>query len=285
MIIHTMKDRGIHAAALQETWAAVPPGRDNDEIDGFLVIRHGETVRSCNRGRLGVVIILSPIARLAWEARGELVRKDREGRVMAVDLALEGHRTLRLGSACSPATGASSDEGQAFYDGVTRCSAGGGPRVILAIGMDGSASIGVGNWADRRAPERRPGRPVEPRGLRHQIDAGRELLAHMSVQSLCSAASFFRGRRRAPWVHPRAGQPCGLGHWLVRRSGLGRVTGACVRPSLAVAVGHAPVYMAISTGRRRRPRRVGARPAGVAALRCSDARLGFARGFGAGMTG
>ena len=116
MIIHTMKDRGIHAAALQETWAAVPPGRDNDEIDGFLVIRHGGAVRSCNRGRLGVVIILSPIARLAWEARGELVRKDREGRVMAVDLALEGHRTLRLGSACSPATGASSDEGQAYYD-------------------------------------------------------------------------------------------------------------------------------------------------------------------------
>ena len=156
MIIHTMKDRGIHAAALQETWAAVPPGRDNDEIDGFLIIRHGETVRSCNRGRLGVVIILSPIARLAWEARGELVRKDREGRVMAVDLALEGHRTLRLGSACSPATGASSNEGQAIYDGVTHVL---GSRAVWATGS------------------------------------------------------------------------CGFG----------RVTGACVRPSLAVAVGHAPV--------------------------------------------
>ena len=193
MIIHTMKDRGIHAAALQETWAAVPPRRGNVEIDGFLLIWHGR-----------------------------------------------------------------------------------GPRVILAIGMDGSASIGVGKWADMCTPERRPGRPVEPRGLRHRNDAGRELLAHMSVQSLCSAASFFRGRRRAPWVHPRAGQPCGLGHWLVRRSGLGRVTGACVRPSLAMAVDHALVYMAISTGRMRRrrcPRRVGARPANIAALRCSDTRL------------
>ena len=38
MIIHTMKDRGIHAAALQETWAVVPSGHDNDEIDGFLII-------------------------------------------------------------------------------------------------------------------------------------------------------------------------------------------------------------------------------------------------------
>ena len=104
MVIHTMKDRGIHAAALQEAWAAVPSGRDNDETDGFLIIWHGETVRPCNRGRLEIVIILSPVARLAWEARGELVRKDREGRVMAVDLALEGQRTLRLGAADFPTT-------------------------------------------------------------------------------------------------------------------------------------------------------------------------------------
>ena len=74
---------------------------------------------------MGVVIILSPVARLAWEARGELVRKDREGRVMTVDLALEGQRTLRLGSAYSPTTGASSDERQSFYDEMARCSAAG----------------------------------------------------------------------------------------------------------------------------------------------------------------
>ena len=191
MIIHTMKDRGVHAAALQETWAVVPSGRDNDEIDGFLIIWHGETVRSCNRGRLGVVIILSPVARLAWETRGELVRKDREGRVMTVDLALEGQRTLRLGSAYSPTTGASSDERQAFYDEMTRCSAGGGPRVVLAIGIDGNASIGVGKWGDERTPGRRPGRPVGPRGLWHQNGAGRKLLAHISAHSLCSAASLF----------------------------------------------------------------------------------------------
>ena len=67
--IHTVKDRGIHAAALQEAWAVVPSRRDNDETDGFLFIWHGETVRPCNCGRLGIVIILSPVARLAWEAR------------------------------------------------------------------------------------------------------------------------------------------------------------------------------------------------------------------------
>ena len=30
MIIHTMEDRGIHAAALQKAWAAVSSGRDNE---------------------------------------------------------------------------------------------------------------------------------------------------------------------------------------------------------------------------------------------------------------
>ena len=60
-----MKDRGIYAAALQDAWAVVPSVRYNDETDGFLITWHGETVRPCNRGRLGVVIILSPVARLA----------------------------------------------------------------------------------------------------------------------------------------------------------------------------------------------------------------------------
>ena len=47
---------------------------------------------------------------------------------MTVDLALEGQWTLRLGSAYFPATGASSDERQAFYDEMARYSVGGEPR-------------------------------------------------------------------------------------------------------------------------------------------------------------
>ena len=51
---------------------------------------------------------------------------------MTVDLALEGQWTLRLGSAYSPAKGASSDEQKAFYDEMTRYSAGGEPRANTA---------------------------------------------------------------------------------------------------------------------------------------------------------
>ena len=51
---------------------------------------------------------------------------------MTVNLALEGQRTLRLGSAYFPAMGASSDERQVFYDVMARCSAGGEPRANTA---------------------------------------------------------------------------------------------------------------------------------------------------------
>ena len=51
---------------------------------------------------------------------------------MTVDLALEGQWTLRLGSAYFPATGASSDERQAFYDEMARYYAGGEPRANTA---------------------------------------------------------------------------------------------------------------------------------------------------------
>ena len=60
------------------------------------------------------------------------MRKDRVGRVMTVDLALEDQRTLRLGSAYFPTTGASSDDRQALYDEMTRYSADGEPRANTA---------------------------------------------------------------------------------------------------------------------------------------------------------
>ena len=51
---------------------------------------------------------------------------------MTVDLALEGQWTLRLGLAYFPATGASSDERQAYCDEMTRYSVGGEPRANTA---------------------------------------------------------------------------------------------------------------------------------------------------------
>ena len=51
---------------------------------------------------------------------------------MTVELALEGQRTLRLGSAYFPTTGASSNKRQAFYDEMARFLAGDEPRANSA---------------------------------------------------------------------------------------------------------------------------------------------------------
>ena len=69
-----MKERRLLVTCLMETWQVTPQGWYSEDIDGFLVIRHGETAQSCNRGRSGVAIILSPEAWAAWELGGSWVR-------------------------------------------------------------------------------------------------------------------------------------------------------------------------------------------------------------------
>jgi hypothetical protein len=64
----------------------------------------------------------------------------------------------------------------------------------------------------------------------------------------------------------------------VRQSDLGQVTSAC---ACASASDHAPVNLAINTGRIQRRQRVVTRPASISELRDPDTRLEFARKFGA----
>ena len=66
-VLQFMKERRLLVTCLMETWQVTPQGWYSEDIDGFLVIHHGETAQSCNRGRSGVAIILSPEARAAWE--------------------------------------------------------------------------------------------------------------------------------------------------------------------------------------------------------------------------
>ena len=64
-VIQFMKDHRVLVTCLMETWQVTPNGMLEEEIDGFLILHHGETTRSCKRGRNGVAIILSPAARAA----------------------------------------------------------------------------------------------------------------------------------------------------------------------------------------------------------------------------
>ena len=122
MIIHNMKKKEIHVFCVQESWRVTPGGIEEETIDGFLILHHGERERSCNRGRLGVAI-LNKEARQAWKAGGEKVRISGDGRVISVGFQMSelnknkaGMALLTICSAYAPCSGKTFETRQAFLD-------------------------------------------------------------------------------------------------------------------------------------------------------------------------
>jgi hypothetical protein len=93
-LVQFMKERRLLTTCLMETWRVTPQGLEFEEIGGFLITHHGETAKSCNRGRSGVAIILNPEARAAWEIGGSKERHGSTGRVLTVRIPLEGAKFL-----------------------------------------------------------------------------------------------------------------------------------------------------------------------------------------------
>ena len=53
-LVQFMKEQRLLLTCLMETWRVTKQGLEIEEIDGFLIIHHGESAKSCNRGRNGV---------------------------------------------------------------------------------------------------------------------------------------------------------------------------------------------------------------------------------------
>ncbi len=280
ILITTMQEHNISIMAFQETWGETPDGpRVEDWRDGFTFILHAEKKKSCSRGRKGVGILLNKSATQAWEHTDRRIKHDDDARVLAVDLALEGTKTLRVASAYAPTTAASAADRQEFYSSVESVVGSSNDQRLVAIGMDGNASMGTGRRMSKRNVGRTLGRPVGPFGLRHWNHAGDQLRAYLASARLCSAASFFRttGNHYATWDHPRSQQGYMLDHWIVPQSQLGRVRNAKVAPVLAVDSDHKPVMMVLSTGRMRRTQHPPKAPQpNVRLLRDPDIRAQYA---------
>ena len=113
-LVQFMKEHRLLITCLMETWRVTKQGLEIKEIDGFLIIHHGETDKSCNRGRNGVAIILSPEARVAWEIGGSKESHGSNGWSLTVRIPLEGSRFLMVCSAYAPTSGQTSEIRQAF---------------------------------------------------------------------------------------------------------------------------------------------------------------------------
>ena len=185
-----------------------------EELDGFLIIHHGETAKSCNRGRNGVAIILNPEARAAWELGGSKVRHSSNGRVLTVRLPVEGRKLLTVCSAYAPTSGSTSAARQAFYDDVSVQIRSENQSDILALFIDGNASLGVG--ARPGTWERGDARALGPWGNRHVNAAGQEMREWLQLEGLASARTFFQpkggGARRVVAPEERARVLAGPDH-------------------------------------------------------------------------
>ena len=150
-----MKRQRLLITAIMETWRVTKQEMEIEEIDGFLIIHHGETAKSCNRGRNGVTIILSPEARAAWELGGSKEWHGSTGRALTVRIPLEGRKSLTVCSAYAPTSGHTSAARQAFYDEVSAQIRSENPNDFLAVFIDGNASMGTGacpGTRDKREP-------------------------------------------------------------------------------------------------------------------------------------
>lgn len=272
--IQFMRSRDISVTCLVETWKVTPSGVEIQDLDGCLIIHHGESTKTCKRGRCGVAIILRKEARASFEHGGFKFRHSSNGRLLVADLALDGGKVFKVGAAYSPCSGQSSEERQAFYDDVAVHTRG---ASSVAVFIDANASAGVGvNSKDRPQVERCA---FGPFGERHINSAGQEFREFLESENLSSAASFFRspGDHYATWSHPRDGKGYQLDHMLVKQTDIGRVKNARVRPSLAVESDHFPIYIEVLLGRmyRRQALKKVLQP-NIGTLRNAETRKAFA---------
>jgi hypothetical protein len=141
---------------------------------------------------------------------------------------------------------------QAFYDDVSVQTRNENRSDVLALFIDGSASMGVG--ALPGAWERGEPRALGPWGNRHVNPAGQEMREWLQVEGLASARTFFRpkGDMYDTWWHPKSKLGYSLDQIIVRGSQIGRVKKACTLSAVSVASDHVATYLELHVGRMQR---------------------------------
>ena len=88
-LLHTCRTQHAYVTAVQETWMLKTEQLDDQ---GWLLLTHGPDSKMCHRGSHGLMLVLSPKARLAWQAAGAEVDTSFGLRIMAIRLQLKDTR-------------------------------------------------------------------------------------------------------------------------------------------------------------------------------------------------
>ena len=203
-VLATMKEKNIFAWCVQESWRIKMEQLDHHDT-GCLSINHGPDEKLCRRGSLGVMIILSPLAKAAYE-RGGCKKKVYGLRIVSVLLVMEDEKgktiKLRLVSAYAPTSNATDDKHDMFR-GHLRQVVQDAQRQdeILIVGADINASCGRhGTMMDDENVQS----PVGRHGINWVNKAGEQVLTFCGLNNLCLPKSFFQKNyaTRGTWKHP-----------------------------------------------------------------------------------
>jgi len=242
-VVEHMKRRRLYVYVMQETWRV---GDFQQESDGFLFINHGHPERRCNRGSGGVGFVLSPNARLAWEAAGSKVMYYGE-RIVAIKLKIpdaSGREVdVMMASAYAPIGASPVEERETFLAELAECENACGANEVWAASIDANASLGT-----RRDDKCKV---LGPAGNTWVNKAGRLMYQTLAENRLVSCGTFFLRKEYNTWSHPGRRTGYSLDHWLMRRGDLKRIERCQVDKRLTVDSDHRPMLITIRISKRR----------------------------------
>ena len=238
-----MRNDKIFALAIQETWKT---GNHIATSGGFTVLHNGLTDKVCNRGSMGVAIVLGVEASKAWRRGGNQTFRF-GNRIIAVRLTLLDDKSKKVNilfaSAYAPDSSKTKEEIDEFYMNlgalVDLCDA----NETLICGADLNASVGIATSATER-------KVVGSFGIDYRNAAGTRLFDFCDRNELRLATTFFRKRSYASWWHPRNKKGYQLDHFLIKQRDHKRIINVALNYDKSVDSDHVGIKLKLRIARK-----------------------------------
>ena len=142
-LLHACRSQQVYVAAVQETWMLKTEQLDDQ---GWLLLTHGPDSKICHHASHGLMFVLSPQARLAWQAAGAEVETSFGLRIMTMRLKLKDTRGkpfhVKVVNVYAPTSRSTDDEIDEFYTQLDRASKTNAGETLILTG-DFNASLGT----------------------------------------------------------------------------------------------------------------------------------------------
>jgi len=215
--MHTQK---INIALLAGSWRLSSEDLKAGLRGEFLMLHHGLAAKTCNRGQLGVAIVLNTDAQHAFEQAGSW-KKAYGDRILAARLRTKDAKgkPLRLFVVVgyAPTFQHTQEERQEFQQSFDDCMAEIGKDEIPVMGLDANAQLGTAasGTAGRLGEGGRKGGVLGSWGLKKRTSYGQDFLDICSSHLLCAPLTWFQHKNYQTWMNPRWKTKHTLDHWLL----------------------------------------------------------------------